>query len=230
MGRQYRVIGLPASTWIDAKGSIVDRVAGAMAPDVLQEKTTRVLAALEGQPAQVHSVREVASQDDRQRAVATLGDQPLVREEDVERRTDLIFALEELDTGLVLDPSRVTDAAEIDQRRQLACRNLIDERLLVDAATTARLESDSTAVEAEIMRVAQRAGGLEALERELRGHGVTIDHFRNLFRRGALAQQYSEERVLSAETVGPPGEAIRAWLDAERARRGVQVVEGVCRP
>ncbi len=73
VGRQYRVIGLPASIWIDAKGRIVDRVSGAMAPDVLQEKTTRVLAALEGQPAQVHSVREVASQDDRQRAVATLG-------------------------------------------------------------------------------------------------------------------------------------------------------------
>lgn len=138
VGRQYRLIGLPASTWIDAKGRIVDRVSGAMAPDVLQEKTARVLAVLEGQPAQVHSVREVASQDDRHRVVATLGDQPLVREEDVERRTDLVLALEELDTRLVLDPSRVTDAAEIDQSRQHACRNLIDERWLVDAATAWR--------------------------------------------------------------------------------------------
>jgi len=102
--------------------------------------------------------------------------------------------------------------------------------LLVDATTAAGLQSDSTAVEAEIKRVAERAGGLEALERELRGHGVTIDDLRSLFRRGALAQQYSEERVLSAETVGPPEEAIRTWLDAERTRRSVQVVEGACRP
>lgn len=78
--------------------------------------------------------------------------------------------------------------------------------------------------------MAERAGGLEALESKSHGHGVTIDDLRNLFRRGALAQQYSEERVLSAEIVGPPEGAIRAWLDAERTRRGVQVVEGACRP
>jgi hypothetical protein len=63
----------------------------------------------------------------------------------------------------------------------------------------------------------------------MRQRGVTIDHLRNLFQRGAQAQQYSEERVLSVETVGPPGEGIRAWLELERTRRGVHVVDGACR-
>jgi hypothetical protein len=90
------------------------------------------------------------------------------------------------------------------------------------------LEFDAAAVEAEIQRAAERAGGHEQLERDLHQRGVTMDDLRNLFKRGALAQQYSEERVLSAETVGPPGAAIRAWLELERTRRGVQVIDGAC--
>jgi hypothetical protein len=90
------------------------------------------------------------------------------------------------------------------------------------------LEFDAAAVEAEIQRAAERAGRHEQLERDLHQRGVTMDDLRNLFKRGALAQQYSEERVLSAETVGPPGAAIRAWLELERTRRGVQVIDGAC--
>jgi hypothetical protein len=229
VGLQYRVIGLPASIWIDANGTIVDRVAGAMAPDVVQEKAARTFAATEGEAARARSLRYLASPTDRQPAAATLDAKRLVREEDVERRADLLLALEQLDTGLVLDPSRSTDAAEIDQRRTLACRNLIDEQLLVDAATAAGFQPDTAAVEAEIERVTERAGGPEALERVLQTHGVSIDDVRNLFQRGAVAQQYSEDRVLSAETVGPPAQAIRVWLDAERTRRRVvQFVDNAC--
>ena len=228
VGAQYRMIGLPTSTWIDANGRIADRVAGAMAPDVMQAKATRVVAVSESATAQVRTARGLTSSDSSQRVVATLGGNPLVREEDVDRRLDLLLALEQLDTGLVLDASRAADTAEIQQRRHLACRNLIDELLLVDAATNAGLEFDAAAVEAEIQRVAERAGSPEQLARDMRQHGVTIDELRNLFQRGALAQQYSEERVLSAETVGPPGEATRAWLELERTRRGVQVIDGAC--
>jgi hypothetical protein len=160
--------------------------------------------------------------------VANFGGNSLIREEDIDRRLDLLLAHEQLDTGLVLDPNHTADAAEIQQRRQLACRNLIDELLLVDAATNAGFEFDAAAVEAEIQRVAERAGGNEQLDRHVRRHGVTTDDLRNLFQRGAVAQQYSEERVLSAETVGPPAEAIRAWLELERTRRSVQVIDGAC--
>jgi hypothetical protein len=225
VGLQYHMIGLPSSIWVDAKGQIVDRVAGAMAPDVMQAKATRVLAASDGATAQVRAVRGLTSSDSGQRVVASF---PLLREADVDRRLDLLLALEQLDTGPVLDPSRAADAAEIQQRRQLACRNLIDELLLVDAATNAGFEFDAAAVEAEMQRVAERAGGPHQLERDLHQHGVTIDDMRVLFLRGALAQQYGEDRVLSAETVGPPEEAIRAWLDAERTRRGVRVVDSAC--
>jgi hypothetical protein len=152
-----------------------------------------------------------------------------MREEDLDRRLDLLLALEQLDTGLVLDPSRAADAAEIQQRRQLACRNLIDELLLVDAAINAGLGFDAVAVDVEIQRVAERAAAYEKLERVMRERGVTIDDLRDLFQRGALAHQYSEERVLSAETVGPPGAALRAWLEVERTRRGVQVMDSACR-
>jgi len=228
VGAQYRMIGLPTSTWIDANGRIADRVAGAMAPDVMQAKATRVVAVSESATAQVRTARGLTSSDSSQRVVATLGGNPLVREEDVDRRLDLLLALEQLDTGLVLDASRAADTAEIQQRRHLACRNLIDELLLVDAATNAGLEFDAAAVEAEIQRVAERAGSPEQLARDMRQHGVKVDDLRNLFQRGALAQQYSEERVLSAETVGPPGEAIRAWLELERTRRGVEVIDGAC--
>jgi hypothetical protein len=228
VGAQYRMIGLPTSTWIDANGRIVDRVPGAMAPAVMQAKATRVLAATESTTAKVRTVRGLTTLDSSQHLVASLGDNPLVLQEDVDRRLDLLLALEQLDMGLVLDPNRPADAAEIRQRWQLACGNLIDEQLLVDAATNAGFEFDAAAVEAEIQRVAERAGGNEQLEHDMRQHGVTIDALRNLFQLGALAQQYSEERVLSAETVGPPGEAIRAWLDLERTRRGVQVIDGAC--
>jgi hypothetical protein len=228
VGLQYRMIGLPTSTWIDANGRIVDRVAGAMAPEAMQAKATRVVAASEGATPQVRIVQGSATSDSGERVVARLGGNPLVREEDVDRRLDLLLALEQMDTGLVLDPNRAADAAEIQQRRQRACRNLLDELLLVDAATNAGLEFDAAAVEAEIQRVAERAAGPEQLERVLRLHGATIDQLRNLFQRGALAHQYSEEHVLSAETVGPPDKAIRAWLDAERTRRSVQVVDGAC--
>jgi len=98
----------------------------------------------------------------------------------------------------------------------------------VDAASAAGFQPDSAGVEAEIERVTERAGGPAVLEPVLHDHGVSIDDLRNLFQRGAFARQYSEERVLSADTVGPPEEAIRAWLDAERVRRGIQVVDGTC--
>lgn len=228
---EYHVIGLPASVWIDANGIIVDRLAGAMSPDALTENAARALAAPDGNAAQVHSLQ--ASQasvtpNDRQRAAALLGGQMLVSEQDLARRTDLLLALEQLDSGLVLDPSRSTDSAEIEQRRKFACGNLVDESLLVDAATAAGLQPDGAAIDAEIDRVTERAGGPEALGGVLNDHGVSVDDLRDLFQRGAVTQQYSEERVLSAETVGPPEDAIRGWLVRERTRRGVQVVDPSC--
>jgi hypothetical protein len=54
----------------------------------------------------------------------------------------------------------------------------------------------------DIERVTERAGGAAALQRVLHDHGVSID--------------------------GPPEDAIRAWLDAERTRHGVQIVDGDC--
>jgi len=137
VGLQYRMLGLPTSTWIDANGRIMDRVAGAAGPDVMQAKATRVVAASDGATAQVRTVRRLTSADSGQRLVATLGGKPLLHEDDVDRRLDLPLALEQLDTGLVLEPSLAADAQEIQQRRQLACRNLIDEVLLVDAASSA---------------------------------------------------------------------------------------------
>jgi len=77
-------------------------------------------------------------------------------------------------------------------------------------------------------RVTERAGGREALERILRDRGVSRDELRILFRRGEFGQRFSEERVLSAETLGPPDQAIRAWLDAERPRRNLQVLDSRC--
>jgi hypothetical protein len=160
--------------------------------------------------------------------VATLAGKPLVLERYVQRREDLLLALEQLDTGLVLDPARTSDAGEIQRRRAFACRNLIDEQLLLDAGTAAGLQPDRAGVEAEIDRITERAGGPDALHRLLQSHGASLDELRDLFQRAAVAQQYSEQRVLSADTVGPPDQAIHAWLDAERTGRSVQVLDSTC--
>ncbi|HEX9411929.1 MAG TPA: TlpA disulfide reductase family protein, partial [Ktedonobacterales bacterium] len=63
VGAQYRMIGLPTSTWIDANGRIVDRVPGAMAPAVMRAKATRVLAATESTTAKVRTVRGLTTLD-----------------------------------------------------------------------------------------------------------------------------------------------------------------------
>lgn len=119
------------------------------------------------------------------------------------------------------------DRTELAERRRHALRALVDEVLLVDAATAQGLTIPDAEVVAEVERVAGTAGDVDGLARELGRHGVTTDELRVVFRRGALARRYAEERVLSAETVGPPDQAIRAWLDAERTRRRVEVLDEV---
>ena len=62
-----------------------------------------------------------------------------------------------------------------------------------------------------------------AVERETRGHVVTIDDLRNPARGVAKAVRRG------AHALGRDGqgaEAIRAWPGAQRTRRGVQAVEG----
>jgi hypothetical protein len=105
-----------------------------MAPDVIQVKATRVLAAVETEAAQVRTVRGLTTSDSGQRVVASLGGNPLVREAVawtcLSRSSNWIRVW-------CSNPSLAADAQEIQQRRQLACRNLIDEVLLVDAASSA---------------------------------------------------------------------------------------------
>jgi len=221
VGRRYLTYSLPVSYWIDRQGTVVDRVVGAMTAEVMNGKADRALAAAPSTTPRSLSVSGVASPQELQQVVATIGGVPLFRGADLDHRLDVVLAIDRLTTGRVLDPTRPADQAEIADRRTYALGNLIDEFLLVEAADRAQVSAPETQVEAEVARLSTAAGGASDLARELAAHGVTPADVRQVFTRGAIARTFIDEHVLSARTVGPPDQAVRAWLDAELARRGV---------
>lgn len=221
VGRRYLTYALPVSYWIDRQGAVVDRVVGAMTPEVMSAKADRALAAAPSTTPRSLSVSGVASREELQQVVAAIGGAPLFRGADLDQRLDVVLAIDRLTTGRVLDPARPADQAEIADRRTYALGNLIDEFLLVDAADRAQVSAPEAEVEAEVARLSTAAGGASDLPRELAAHGVTPADVRQVFTRGAIARTFIDEHVLSAQTVGPPDQAVRAWLDAERVRRTV---------
>jgi len=221
VGRRYLTYSLPVSYWIDRQGTVVDRVVGAMTAEVMNGKADRALAAAPSTTPRSLSVSGIASPQELQQVVATIGGVPLFRGADLDHRLDVVLAIDRLTTGRILDPARPADQAEIADQRTYALGNLIDEFLLVEAADRAQISAPETQVEAEFARLSTAAGGASDLTRELAAHGVTPADVRQVFTRGATARTFIDEHVLSARTVGPPDQAVRAWLDAERARREV---------
>lgn len=222
VGFTYQAVAPPTSYLIDAQGIVRDRIVGGMTAEIMQAKVDRFVGSGTETPPQPRSVVEAAGAANEQVAAVLDGQKITMRE--VNHRVDVLLALDQLDSGAVLDPLRSADQAELKQRQQYALDDLINGRLLADAARAANLKPDSTSVEHALVTLASEAGGSDALAAELAKHGVTIDDVRALAEEQSLAGTYADQTIAPNADSTTIQNKVGKWLDAERARRGVKVL------
>lgn len=219
----YQVLGLPASYFVDADGVVRDRVTGAMTVALMQAKAQRLIGTANQVPGQPGSVAKAAGAANEQ-AVAMIGDRT-IRMGDLNHRVDVLLALDRLHSGVVLDPTRPADRAELEQRQSQALMTLIDETLLAETAGKSGIRVDPDAIDQEMARLTTQAGGSDALAAELATHVVMVEDVRALFEKGFLANAYVDQVILPNVQCDSPGDPVRVWLSAERLRRGVKILQ-----
>ena len=217
------VLGLPTSYLVDADGLVRDRVGGAMTVAVMQAKAQRFIGTANQVPGQPGSVAKAAGAANEQPA-ATIGDRT-IRMGELNHRVDVLLALDRLHSGVVLDPARQVDQAELQQRQSHDVMTLIDEALLAEAAGKSGLRVDPDAIDQEMARLTTQGGGGDSLAAELATHGVVVEDVRALFERGFLANAYVDQVILPNAQDDSPRDPLRVWLNAERLRRNVKILQ-----
>lgn len=221
----YEALGLPVSYFVDRDGVLRDRYHGEMTRSEMEARLDKTHAAA-GRP--VPTPVAVTTLEGRQPAdvAATVGLRRITRGE-VDRRLDLQLAFDRFRTGQVLDIASPAGRTELDQRWTQVLEKLVDEELLTRGAMAAGLsEPLPSEINSEVARLATLVGTEAELVRELQAHGLSIDYVRDAISRGVLAERFIDQRLLTAQAVGGPGEIVRRWLADERERLGLSSSNG----
>lgn len=128
------------------------------------------------------------------RIVAVVNEEPITQRE-VDELTMPFFASPE-QTG-PLSSQEVADA------REAALRQLIDERLVVQAARQAKITVSEEDVEKRFRDVQGRFGTPEAFERDLAQQGLTRQDLLRRFREQLMARRLIDQQVRSKVTISP---------------------------
>ncbi len=128
------------------------------------------------------------------RIVAVVNAEPITQRE-VEELMLPFFAAPEEDRSL--------SSEEMQQAREAALRQLIDERLVVQAARQAKIQVSDEEIDGRFHQVRDRFGTPEAFEQELAKQGMTRQDLLTRFHEQLMARRLIEQQVRSKITVGP---------------------------
>ncbi|MBI4214001.1 MAG: redoxin domain-containing protein [Chloroflexi bacterium] len=216
----YQVLGLPVTYLVDRDGVLRDRFGGSMTRSEMETRLDRTRAGA-GRPMPTPVSIAAGALPTAGEVAVDVGGRRITRGE-VDRRLDLQLALERARTGEILDLGLAEGRLELERRRAHVLEEIIDEELLTRAARAAGMSDPTPSeVEAEVARMAAAAGGQAEFSRGLEPHGVTLNDLREVFPLGMLADRFIDQRLLTADAVGSPGEITRRWLASQRTMFGL---------
>jgi len=177
-------------------------------------------AATVGEPAPDQVSAEVARRLTSEKRVAVVNGDPIT-EAALEREVGIGRVLYPLLQGIPVG----NDAQTLEQMRSDLLSSLIDERLLVQAATEAGVTVSEADLDARIERMLSRIGlSTDDLADQLSTVGVSMDDLRASLRSTMLAERFASENP-------PPGDisgksTYEAWVKALQKQGDIQILTG----